>query len=41
MLAPPNIWLAKILVDFLVSYDLANIGKKSELHWTKSHWHAK
>jgi hypothetical protein len=40
IVAPPNIWLAKILVVFLVAYDLANIGKKSELHWLKSHWHA-
>jgi hypothetical protein len=41
IVAPPNIWLAEILVVLLVAYDLANIGKKSELHWLKSHWHAK
>jgi hypothetical protein len=41
IVAPPNIWLAKILVVLLVAHDLANIGKKSELHWLKSHWHAK
>jgi hypothetical protein len=35
MVAPPNIWLAKILVDLLVAHDLANIGKKNELHWKK------
>jgi hypothetical protein len=41
IVAPQNIWLAQILVVLLVALDLANIGKKSELHWLKSHWHAK
>jgi hypothetical protein len=41
IVAPPNIWLAKILIVLLVAHDLANISKKNELHWLKSHWHAK
>jgi hypothetical protein len=41
MVASPNIWLAKILVDLLVAHKLANIGKKSELDWPKGYWHAK
>jgi hypothetical protein len=41
IVAPLNIWLAKILVVLLVAHDLANIGKKSELYWLKSHWYAK
>jgi hypothetical protein len=41
IVAPPNIWLTKILVVLLVVHDLANIGKKSKLYWLKSYWHAK
>jgi hypothetical protein len=40
-LALPNIWLAKILFELLVAHELANIGKKDELEWAKSHFHAK
>jgi hypothetical protein len=39
--APLKIWLAKILVDFLVAHELANIDKKNELLLPKSYWHAK
>jgi hypothetical protein len=28
IVAPPNIWLAKLLVVFLVAHDLVNISKK-------------
>jgi hypothetical protein len=41
MVIPPNIWLAKILVELLVAHELANNAKGSELDWPNSHWHAK
>jgi hypothetical protein len=37
----PDIWLPKTIVEVLVAYKLANISKKNELEWVKSHWHAK
>ncbi len=38
--APSKHWLAKILVEVLVSHDLADIGKKNELELARVHWHA-
>jgi hypothetical protein len=39
--ALPKIWLAKILVDVLLAYELANIGYKNVLELVVGHWHAK
>ena len=39
--APSKHWVAKILVEVLVTHDLADIGKKNELELARVHWHAK
>jgi len=39
--SPSKNWVANILVEVLVSHDLADIGKKNELELARVHWHAK
>ena len=39
--APSKHWVAKILVEILVTHDLADIFKKNELELARVHWHAK
>lgn len=34
---PNKVWLAKLLANFIIADDWANVGKRNELEWASSH----